>query len=334
MLQPAPPHPPPHHHLSDPACPHCLGPLDLCMCRAPGWAPLRLRRGMSSPEAGPWPVPLGRRMPAICWQRASLPHQWPAGKVGGCKGWRVGEGGGSLVTTGDNRCLLKPQGTSLKASPPCNFCLATGGVRIHPHSYISPLSVMWPFWVRESRAGRGAGEHSLSPLTCAGSRSATCGSVSALVTKLRSRHVTGQHSAWSFVPLAHQNWNETKQMVVSKGNPIKNPGRETRVTSKIWKPFMYLRYSYNLTIWTIADERNIYFLDQSHLMTKFQKCWNPCFANSISKRIVQTLLLWLELYKTLGEFDTTTTTTSNKWYIYIWWFKPHNAWVTQHPPFG
>lgn len=82
MLQPPPQWP------SLPALP--LHSVYLCMCHDPGLAPLGLYRGVSSPEARPWPVPQGR---AICWQWASLPRQWPAGSGGGLDKGGI-EGGG------------------------------------------------------------------------------------------------------------------------------------------------------------------------------------------------------------------------------------------------
>lgn len=105
-------------------------------------------------------LPRGRTLTKSLWAAACLPF---AGREPGCRtSSRLERWGG--CDSGDNRCLLKPQGTSLIASSP-SFCLATGGVQIHPQSYISALSVMWPFGLRGVKGGGGPGWHSLSPLT-------------------------------------------------------------------------------------------------------------------------------------------------------------------------
>lgn len=91
---------------------------------------------------GPWGPPHGCHLLAES-QSATPVTGWEVGGVGESSGW------------GCNRCLLKPQGTSLKASfssssssSPSSTHLyrsspATGGVPIHPQWHISPLSVMW-----------------------------------------------------------------------------------------------------------------------------------------------------------------------------------------------
>lgn len=118
-------------------------------------------RRMSSPEGRPRTVPQGTPPPHGCrspagpgsdrvWFGGGRQGFGGGGRFWGSGGGTWGEGGG------DNRCLLKPHGTSLKAftSSSSHFFAATGGAQIQ--QYTSMLSVWWAtserrgFWVMHS----------------------------------------------------------------------------------------------------------------------------------------------------------------------------------------
>lgn len=141
---------------------------------------------MSSPEERPRPVPQGHRMAAICrlstavTQSATPATGWEGDKEGAESGgggaYRIGGSGG-----GDNRCLLKPQGTSLKAScsytlPDCNWWCPDSSSLIH----ITTVCHV---------AFSGSGQHSVSPLSCAESDSA---SLAAQLKAIIRRHLVVQ----------------------------------------------------------------------------------------------------------------------------------------------
>lgn len=141
-------------HLSDPACLHCLWPVYLCMCHDPGWAPLRVHRGMSSLEARPRPVPQGCCMPAICWLSPAVSQS--ATQVTGWEGDNGGieDGGG-----------VWQRGQQMPAE-------ATGDLPESILLHLPPLlSCNWWWTCHHCLScdlfGKGGGWHSLSPLTCA-----------------------------------------------------------------------------------------------------------------------------------------------------------------------
>lgn len=91
-------------------------------------------------------LPRGRTLSKSLWTVACLPF---AGREPACctSGWKGGGG-----DSGDNRCLLKPQGTSLIASSPkllsCNWWCPDSSPVIH----ISTVCHV-TFWVAEGEGG-------------------------------------------------------------------------------------------------------------------------------------------------------------------------------------
>lgn len=123
---------PPHHHLSDPGCLRCLCSADRCM----------RHRGMSSPEAGPWPSPSG--LPHACHL---LAESQAAAPVAGWKGGGLWQRGQQmpLEATGDLPDSILPQLLS------CNWWCPDSSSVIH----ISTVCHV-TFWVTWGKRGRGA----------------------------------------------------------------------------------------------------------------------------------------------------------------------------------
>lgn len=154
---PQPPSPPPPQWPSLPALPRHRGSLHVSRS---GVSPLEAAQRDELPRGRTLTSPSGPlhacHLPGAS-QSAAPVTGWKGGGQEGLEGLEGGGRGRVGCDNGGQQMPAEATGDVPESIPSplqllsCNWWC--GG--IHPHSYISPLSVMWPFWVREGRSGRG-----------------------------------------------------------------------------------------------------------------------------------------------------------------------------------